>query len=136
MELIPVGSDFVDRFWPYASGLVSKACVKGPGDLNPADLREMCIEGSHQLWVLADKKEVYAVAITGIWTEGRKVCEWVAFASTNKVDWRPYALEIEEWAKAQDCIAMRSFSRLGMRKIVPDGYKTKGYIFEKALSDG
>lgn len=133
MELIPVLSSSVPFIWDRVLPLIERACQKGPTqDLDPDDLRQCCIEGKHQLWIVASNS-IQAVAITGILDD---VCEWIVFASDDPDGWKEHVPAIEAWAASMGCTKMRSYSRPGMKRVMPEGYRIKGYIFEKVLGDG
>lgn len=134
MELIPVRAECVDLIWPKIASLVERACRKGPThDLDALEVKQLCKDRKHQIWIAVIGDQVSAVAITGIMGT---VCEWIAFAAVSNEGWQEHIGTIEQWAKSQGCTSMRSYSRPGMKKHIPEGYRTKGIIYEKALVDG
>lgn len=136
MTLFAVTSDKVDAVWPHIEHFIMNACEKGPcRDLVPDELRVSCETMRHQLWVaLGDDHAPVAACVTGIREDnGRRVAEWVAFGANDANCWQEYTKTIEQWAKNLGCVAFRSFSRPGIKRIMPAGYKVKGYIFEKVL---
>lgn len=136
MSLHPVTKDKASAVWPHIEHFIIAACEKGPcGDLDPCELRESCEAGRHQLWVaLDDDKAPVSACVTGIRDDrGKRSAEWIAFGASSSHVWQQYMPAIEQWARDNKCRAFRSFSRPGMKRLMPDGYRVKGYIFEKAL---
>lgn len=112
------------------------ACKKGPcRDLDESELRVSCETGRHQLWIaLGDDNAPIAASVTGIREDnGRRVAEWIAFGATDATSWQQFMQPIEQWAKQNECVSFRSYGRAGMKRLMPDGYRVKGYIFEKVL---
>lgn len=131
MRLAPISKENVRNIWPHVEHFISAACRKGPGGLNPDELRVSCETSRHQLWVLVGEG-VEAAAITGIYDGEPRRAEWIAFGGSGTA-WREFMPAIEQWAKDNGCTAFRSYGRPGMKKRMPNGYRVKGIIFEKAL---
>jgi len=131
VRLVGITSDNVKNIWFHVEHFIKAACKKGPGGLDPNELRKACETKRHQLWVLFGDK-IEAAAITGIHDEGTRRAEWIAFGGSGDI-WQEHMPAIEAWAKRQGCKAFRSYGRPGMRKRMPKGYRVRGIIFEKEL---
>lgn len=133
MRLVPISSDNVPNIWFHVKPFIDAACKKGPGGLNPQELRVSCETMKHQLWALIGTHGIEAAAVTGIIEddEGRRA-EWIAFGGSGD-EWTDFMQPIEQWAKDNGCKAFRSYGRPGMKKRMPREYRVKGIIFEKAL---
>lgn len=131
--LIPVRSEHVSVAWPLAEPHIRAACRRGPLPCDAEDLRDACEAGRHQLWIAECEAEVTGAAVTGVLNEPQgRVCVWIAMGGTYAA--LEFALPlIEDWARDEGCIAMRSFSRVGMVRRVPSEYRAKGVILERML---
>lgn len=130
MKLVPVPAPYVEAQWPRVRVFVTQACRKGPLDADPEALKAGCLTRDHQLWLIENEAgEAVAVVITQV-VGG--VCEWLAVGGLGMSHWKHLEHTIELWAKAEGCLTMRSFSRIGMRKRLPE-YRVRGVILEKAI---
>lgn len=127
--LVPVPSEHVSAAWPLAEKFIRAACRRGPLPCDAEDLREACEAGDNQLWIYEDEQEHIAAAVTGLRDDA---CIWLAMGGDFHTAAKAIPT-IEQWAKANGCSVMRSFSRVGMVKRFPPEYRTKGVILERKL---
>lgn len=133
MRLIAVSPDALPEYWPGIEQFIEQACRKGPENETAERLREGCEDLRYHLWVVTDGNKSIGAMITGFLNEpGRKVCLWLAVGGVNFAVLEQYRETIESVARAHGCVAMRSYSRPGMRKRMPT-YKPVGVIMEKAI---
>lgn len=133
MRVVPVSADNVRNIWPHIERFVASACDRGPGGLNPDDLRASCETSRHQLWIGVGDHGAEAAAVTGIFDDGNvRRAEWITFGGdwSKSLNFMPL---LEQWAKDNGCKAFRSYGRPGMVKRMPKEYRIKGVIFEKDL---
>jgi len=132
-RLVAVSPEAVASFWPGVEHFVSQACRKGPENELPERLREGCENGRYLLWVVEDDGASIGAMITGFLNEhDRRVGIWLAVGGVNFAVLERHRVTIETVAKAHGCVAMRSYSRPGMRKRMKS-YRVAGLIMEKAL---
>lgn len=133
MQLICVPPDMVTQIWTHVSGLVYVALKKG-GISAFAPIEAAVLSGEMLLWVATeDAQSIKAAAVTCIeQTEWRRVCCIVACGGRGMDNWLPLIGGLEDYAKGEDCRAMRIIGREGWQKALPD-YQRKRVILEKAL---
>ena len=129
--LVPVRSEHVAAAWPLAEPFIRAACRRGPLPCDAEDLREACEEGRHQLWIYERDNEQVAAAVTGIIADDG-ACVWIAMGGDFRAAEGSIPM-VEAWARSQGCVAMRSFSRVGMVERFGPEYRTKGVILERKL---
>lgn len=132
-----VQPEHVAQFWHLGEYFIRQACKRGPGHLNPSNLRQSCEAGHSQYFVAIYHGECVASAVTSVtidWPSGHKVLEWTALGGKDHDNW--FCLEgiVIEAAKQHGCMTMRSYSRMGMKRLLePIGYKPVGVILEKEI---
>lgn len=130
MRLVPITSVNIEANWPRVATFIKQACRKGPLDADPNALKMGCFTRDHQLWIVEDDAGAAVAAVITQVVSG--ACEWLAVGGLHMAHWKHLETQIELWAKAEGCLTMRSFSRIGMRKRLPD-YRVRGVILEKAI---
>jgi hypothetical protein len=66
IRIVGLGKEHVYAWWPKIKGYVEKAAVKGPGALNPDDLKQGCENGYYQLWLIIRDPNVIGCGITQV----------------------------------------------------------------------
>lgn len=127
----------VGEFWPLGEYFIKQACKRGPGRLTPGNLRASCEAGYSQFFVALYGGECVAAAVTNVnidWPSGHKVLEWTAIGGRDYPKWQHLESVIIEAAKQHGCMAMRSYSRKGMERLLKaKGFKPVGVILEKEI---
>lgn len=137
-QVFVVTPEHVPAYWHLGEYFIKQACKRGPGRLTPDNLRKSCEAGQSQYFVVMWQGECVAAAVTNVtidWPSGHKVLEWTALGGKNHEDW--FGLEgiVTEAAKQHGCMAMRTYSRMGMKKLLePRGFKVAGVILEKEIA--
>ena len=130
MHLVPVPSTLVDQHWQEVEGYVQKACERGPIDGTSTEYLSGCTAGYFQLWLVrTPDTQTCGVIVTGI---SKGVLECLILAGENMTEWSSLLVQIEAWAKDQNCTKVRAFTRPGMAKRMAT-YATRGIIIEKVL---
>ena len=129
MKLLCVDPACVEEFWPHVAPLIESA-LKRSG--NFSEVRSDLMGGFALLWIVwADA--IKAVVVTQLTEKnGSKFCTIVACAGHGFSDWKHLYLQLEAYAKAEGCKAMRIYGRLGWKRML-DGYRVRSVTLEKVL---
>jgi hypothetical protein len=131
-KLICINPDLADKAWPYVGGLIQSAMIKtGLGDF--AAVQHDVMNGGALLWIACDQTDIKAAAVTQIAViNGERNCTIVACAGHDGDGWLPLISGLEDYARNEECRAIRIFGRYGWARVFPT-YKIIGYILEKGL---
>jgi len=122
----------VDRVWPLVSHLIRAAMRKGRIS-EFADVERAVLDGAMLLWVAADRQAIWAAAVTQLTSpNGEKFCTIVACGGRERARWLPLKAELEAFAKAEGCAAIRIHGRRGWAREFPD-YRLTRILLEKEL---
>jgi hypothetical protein len=105
------------------------------GDLGSyRGVADMVLDGRALLWLAWDGSLIHAAAVTQIGaTEWRKVCEIIACAGRGMSLWLHLIRQIENYAQAEGCSAVRVVGRRGWARVLRD-YHAKRVILEKEIA--
>ena len=125
----------VGLIWPQVEKYIHAAFEAGIGDDTEKSTLSLLFKGDAQLWVAHEGAGIKAAAISRICTvnNGRKICFLIACGGEDFPDWEQTIVDIEKWARAQGCDAVRISGRLGWRAYRKRGYEQPFIILEKAL---
>jgi hypothetical protein len=125
----------VEYIWPSVKKYIHSAFEAGIGDDTEESVIRLLFRRDAQLWVAHDMAGVMAAAITRVCVvnNGRKICFCIACGGQDFPEWEHTIEDIEKWAKAQGCDAVRISGRLGWRAYRKRDYKQPFIILEKAL---
>lgn len=129
MQLICIDPARIDEMWPHVRDKI-RAAVERTNLCSFADIEADVLTGMQLCWIAWDGQEVLAAATTQLVKP--KVCVLTACAGYDRDRWLPLFKQIEEYAKAEGCIAMRIFGRIGWQRVL-DGYRVEHVVLEKAL---
>jgi hypothetical protein len=122
----------VERVWPLVSHLIRAAMRKGRIS-EFADVERAVLDGLQLLWVAADTSAIWAAAVTQLgYANGEKFCTIVACGGRERARWLPLKGELETFAKAEGCAAIRIHGRRGWAREFPD-YRLTRILLEKQL---
>ncbi len=122
----------VARVWPLVSHLIRAAMHKGRIS-EFADVERAVLDGAQLLWVAADTRAIWAAAVTQLTrANGEKFCTIVACGGRERARWLPLKAELEAFAKAEGCAAIRIHGRRGWAREFPD-YRLTRILLEKEL---
>jgi len=123
----------VDLIWPLTANFIEAAMSK----TNLSDfaiVADDVLAGRALLWVAAKDRNIQAAAVTQVTkANGHKYCTIVACGGIDRKEWLPLLDEIEDYARNENCVAMRFFGRNGWSRLLPD-YKIIGHITERRLA--
>ena len=131
-ELILIPPEHVARVWNNIAPLIAAAMVKT--QLSDFGILKQQIHDGHALlWVAFDGSVFKAAAATQVSiVNGRKYCTIIACGGSGRRDWLPLIHGLENYARAENCEAMRIYGRHGWSRVLPD-YKIVGHITERKL---
>jgi hypothetical protein len=132
IQCICIDPAHVERVWPLVSHLIRAAMRKGRIS-EFADVERAVLEGAQLLWVAADRQAIWAAAVTQLsHANGEKFCTIVACGGRERARWLPLKAELETFAKAEGCAAIRIHGRRGWAREFPD-YRLTRILLEKEL---
>ena len=118
--------------WGSVKGFIQDGLAEGE---SLDTILERLTATSCQLWVAYSEKEIVAACVTELPTiANRKVCNVISCGGTRMDEWLHISLPvIENWARANNCTAMRFPEiRPGWQRVLKDYHLTK-ITLEKAL---
>ncbi len=133
LKLACVPPENARQLWPKVAGLIKVAMRRG--DLSSfRGVQDSVLEGNGLLWLAFDEKAIHAAAVTELHeTEWRKSCVIVACAGHDMTQWVHMIEEIEKFAKAEGCSAVRIFGREGWQRVLSK-YRPKRVVLEKEIA--
>ena len=135
IQCICIDPAHVHRVWPLVSHLIRAAMRKGRIS-EFADVERAVLDGAQLLWVAVDRQAIWAAAVTQLSrANGEKFCTIVACGGRERARWLPLKAELETFAKAEGCAAIRIHGRRGWAREFPD-YRLTRILLEKELSNG
>jgi hypothetical protein len=133
IQCICIDPAYVDRVWPLVSHLIRAAMRKGRIS-EFADVEAAVLAGSELLWVAANRQAIWAAAVTQLSrANGETFCTIVACGGRERARWLPLKAELEAFAKAEGCAAVRIHGRRGWAREFPD-YRLTRILLEKEIT--
>jgi hypothetical protein len=128
--LVAIPPEHVIEVWPLVQEFIEAGCKDC--ESSAEDLRDEAQQGTTQLWLAwADCCE--AAAITRlVFTPQGVICLLISCGGKGMDRWLGLLDEIELYAKAQGCVAMRIIGRLGWLRKLHD-YDLTRIILDKRL---
>lgn len=102
------------------------------GDLGRLDTVEADIlAGRALLWLAWNGHDIEAACVTQLdWTECTKACVIVACGGAGQ--WSRLITDIEKYAQAEGCDAVRIYGRRGWARVLP-GYRVAKVVLERRI---
>ena len=123
--------------------MVAGANGKLPGaPFNPETLRQDCLAGRHQLWLVRRDGALLGLGVTGILTEGKaRTLVLMLVAGQDWPAWQHLLAGIEDFGRCEGCSTLRFLGRRGWSRRLPGfaitpALNRKGLIFERTLRHG
>ena len=135
LNLTGVNADTINAVWHDVLPFIISATDQSGED--PEKVREALKTQKAQLVIAYSAAGIEAVCVTELITiKHRPVCNVWIIAGRKRENWLHYLTEIETWAKAKGCVAMRhAQARMGWKRILkPQGYRAKFVVLEKDLT--
>jgi hypothetical protein len=143
-ELICIDPARVSEFWPHVSPLIRAAMERG-AITDFAEVADAVLAGRALVWIAIAREDgrkrpdgngtsIGAAAVTQLSTVGgARFCTIVACGGRERGAWLPLLADLERYAKAENCKAMRIFGRRGWERVLPD-YQAARILLEKELN--
>lgn len=132
MDLVCVDPERVHELWPHARNLI-KAAIDHTG-LSDFDAVECdVLRGDQLLWLAWSGTAIEAAATTKLIKIGeRKICILVACSGHHRERWMELLGQLENYARAEGCKAMRLYGRKGWERVLSE-YRVENVIMEKVI---
>ena len=137
MRCTIVAQSNVDFIWSSVERFIKAAYTKHVGDETDTDVLENLKLGKYQLWIAHDGRGIRGATVTRLATvpNGRRICFCMACGGEGFEEWAQQGIsEIEKFAKANNCDAVRISGRRGWRVCKKYGYTEPFVFLEKALN--
>jgi len=118
VKITGIPSKDIDTYWSAVEPLLKKATDRGT-DYLIVDLYEQIDNGTMQLWVAFDDKEILAACTTKIITYPRlRVCGLTHIGGKGMRDWLRFEPIVSEWAKEHGCSHLEGYARPGWLRVL------------------
>lgn len=133
--LLCVDPEKVNEVWPHVEPLLATAMLRS-GEMTMADMLSRLQDRRLLLWLVWDGTEIVSALVTELaQTISGKVCVIVAMGGKGRDRWLHLTSQLEEFARAEGCRAMRLYGRRGWKRVMRD-YRETRIILEKDLIHG
>jgi hypothetical protein len=131
-ELICIDPERVHQFWPCVEPLIARAMAHS--SVSSLDGIACAVHaGRALLWIVWNGEEIKAAVVTELGTvDGKRLCTIAACGGRDSDEWLPLIADLEKYARAEGCKAMRIFGRRGWERLLP-GYAARTML-EKELT--
>ncbi len=125
----------IELVWPAVEKYIHSAFTKHEGDDTIETVVVLLSNKEAQLWVAHNGGGIKGAAVTRIATvpSGRKILFCMACGGVDFHEWEFTLGDIEKFAKANDCDAVRITGRAGWRVYKKRGYVEPFVVLEKVL---
>lgn len=131
--LVAVDPAKLDQIWPHAAHFLQAAYMTGLGDDTVESLKVDLDAGHSLLWVVWDGSGILAAVTTKLVTApAKKLCVITACGGRELHRWKQLITELEQYAKHEQCDALRIMGRPGWKVIFAD-YREPWVCLEKDL---
>jgi hypothetical protein len=130
-----VSPDDVHVVWksilPYVEGVISHS----QDEMTAENFYEELTNGSMQLWVSIERKEILACMITQIAPyPNKRVLRVIALGGVEMDKWISFLPDIEHWAMTIGCTSLEAWGRKGWLRVLKD-WKCSYHILTKDLTN-
>lgn len=133
--LLCVDPGKINEIWPHVEPLLKTAMLRA-GEMTMADMLARLQDRRLLLWLVWDGTEIVSALVTELAeTISGKVCVIVAMGGKGRERWLHLTSQLEEFARAEGCRAMRLYGRRGWKRVMRD-YRETRVILEKDLIHG
>ena len=137
MYLIQFKAHEVEKVWPLVKEHVQSALDRNHNFRNHSDVKQSCIEGKEQLWVITDKEDnIHGVCITAIIKQANYNIGVVRIATGHDLPlWVDKIKDFEQWAFHNcNCKKIEIYGRPGWKRMLtPLGYDYSHVQMDKFL---
>lgn len=130
-RLVCVPPEAANRVWPHVREFIEGAALRT--NLADADtLRDDILSGAALLWIAVSDRIEAAATTCLIKANGSLYCELTSCGGSGRDNWIQLLNEIEAYAKAEGCRALRIYGRKGWQRVLPD-YQVSNIVLERRL---
>lgn len=131
VRLLCVPPDDVKKFWKHVRAFIIEAMFRGGGEYG--SVRRSVFDGLAQLWIVWDDAKIVAAAVTSLGTvNDEKTCTIVACGGDDFSCFGHFVTDLEQFAKAEGCVAVRINGRPGWKRVLA-GYDLQSVVLRKEL---
>jgi hypothetical protein len=131
--LLSVPPCFIAETWPHIAHFIKAAFASGHGDDTAEAIKIDVFAGSAVLWVVWDGTAFIAAATTKVMaTPGKRICVIACCGGKQLHRWCHFITDLENYARAQGCDALRIMGRPGWKAVFPD-YREPWVCLQKEL---
>lgn len=131
-SLVCVDPEKINAIWPHVEPLLRPVMVRS-GEMLLTDLAKALVERRMLLWLAWDGTEIVGACVTELSRTTRGlVCIIVAMGGNDRKRWLHFTKQLEDFARAEKCVAMRLYGRKGWKRVLRD-YRETRIILEKEL---
>lgn len=132
-QLVCVPPLAVPDVWLHAARWLAPAMALECSDDDITALKRDLDVGAALLWIVWDGEALIGAVATKITSvPRRKICNIVACGGTRVREWIKLVAEIERYARAEGCDAVRLTGRRGWKRILPE-YREPWVCLQKDL---
>jgi hypothetical protein len=132
VKLVCIDPARIDEMWPHVRDKI-RAAVERTELCSFADIESDVLTGMQLCWIAWTGSEIMAAATTQLVKPYDKVCVLTACSGYDRAQWLPLFAEIEKYAKAEGCMKMRIFGRVGWKRVL-ENYRVAHVVLERDLT--
>lgn len=125
----------VEALWPYVVRFIGSALERSASDFTIERIKQKIDSGQSYLWIIWDG-ELLAAGTTELnaLENGRKLCVITTWAGKDMENWDHLFGQLEDYARAEGCAAMRICGRQGWaRRLKARGWRQPYIVLEKIV---
>ena len=127
--------DDVEYVWEKVEPILARVIPHSEGELETDDILDLVTEGSMQLWIVAENKEIIAALVTQIITYPQKrILRLVSLAGEDFDKFKHFLDIVESFAIQKDCTALELWGRKGWKKLLPE-WNSEYIVYTKDIRE-
>ena len=127
--------DDVEYVWEKVEPILARVIPHSEGELETGDILDLVTEGSMQLWIVAENKEIIAALVTQIITYPQKrILRLVSLAGEDFNKFKHFLDIVESFAIQKGCTALELWGRKGWKKLLPE-WNSEYIVYTKDIRE-
>ena len=127
--------DDVEYIWEKVEPILARVTPHSEGELETGDILDLVTEGSMQLWIVAENKEIIAALVTQIITYPQKrILRLVSLAGEDFNKFKHFLDIVESFAIQKGCTALELWGRKGWKKLLPE-WNSEYIVYTKDIRE-
>ena len=127
--------DDVEYVWEKVEPILARVIPHSEGELETDDILDLVTEGSMQLWIVAENKEIIAALVTQIITYPQKrILRLVSLAGEDFDKFKHFLDIVESFAIQKGCTALELWGRKGWKKLLPE-WNSEYIVYTKDIRE-